>query len=67
MGQGKGGALWRCKSCGEILGAETAQGRLWLIEEAMATAERYENATRVQCKCGRANLWHRTRGRAHGD
>ncbi len=58
MGESSSPGLWRCKACGTLLGAMTPACRLWLDAGVVDLAQRYTNAVRVQCACGRVNVWY---------
>ncbi len=53
--------LWRCRTCGSILGAYTRTGHLWLAADVVDLAQRYTNVVRVRCACGAVNRYYFTR------
>jgi len=52
------GAMWWCCKCKRLLGVTDRAGRLWLAADIFNLAQRYSNCTRVECRCGRINVWY---------
>ncbi len=60
--------VWRCAKCGAVLAiwARPRERELealfpcgcWLfVKDAIRLAQPYANAARVECRCGRVNVW----------